>query len=57
MRQWKHTFINNSGAFIVLNRYYYHMLVVKPEDSSIVPMDLVNTVESICNPLEDTENK
>lgn len=27
------------------------MLVVKPEDSSVVPMDLENTIESISNPL------
>lgn len=41
---------------LVLNRYY-HSFVVTPEDSSIVPMDLVNPIESICNPLEERKNK
>lgn len=50
------TFINNSGLSLVLSRYY-HSFVVAPEDSSIVPMDLVNPIESICNPLEERKNK
>lgn len=50
------TFINNSGPSLALNRYY-HSCAVTPEDSSVVPMDLVNPIESICNPLEERKNK
>lgn len=34
---------------------HHHVLVVKPEDSPVVSMDLVNTIESICNPLTDKQ--
>lgn len=37
--------------------YWYSALGFKPKHSSVVPMDLVNTVESICNALEKKERK
>lgn len=37
--------------------YWNSALVVKPKDSSVVPVDLVNAVESICNPLEKKDRQ
>lgn len=42
---------------IAWNNFFPNNVFLKPEDSTIVSMDLVNPIESICNPLEETNTE